>query len=411
MRVSKKTALATSFCLGAVMLVTTAFADVTSKTGYDLLKDSIKHTVNSCAESLQNYSVEATMTLKDNDQVLFSVSSLEKFDRVNGKKESINTEEQVGQKKINRYNYLDRKCSIARNAEEDIYFVNEFSKERTVPVFVSPFNEERASDMERIFDALVGNLKNYVMVDEKADGSKQFSGTISEAQIPTLINAVSSFALKEQFSNSKTVNNELMPQISQDIVVKTVKGKALINKDGLLESILGSATITGKDKDGNAHEFTLEVLVRLEDVNSTKIVKPELTGKKVEKRTETLQERTVSKSFIGTYKNDIVIVKKDKFEKIGERIVEVVHVDEKNVAGRYYEQYKDGYTEYSSNALDFKFDAKIRDNEHSAEFKFTNAAGHEKNGDVYFIDNNGKLYFNIDSGNNYDSEFRRSFDN
>lgn len=412
MKVSKKTTLAVSFCLGTIMLVTTAFADVTAKTGYDQLKDSIKHTVNSCAESLQNFSVEATMTLKDNDQVLFSSNALEKFDIVNGKQGSITSEERIGQEKTSSYYYLDRKCRIIKDSRNDIYYVNEFSKERTSPVFESPFKEERVADMEKIFDALVGNLKNYVMVDEKPDGSKQLSGTISEAQIPALINAFSSFIVKEQFSDSRTDNDRFMPQISQEVVVKTVEGKALINKDGLLESILGSATIAGKDKDGNVHELTLEILVRVQDVNSTKIVKPDLTGKKVEKRTEKLAERVVSESFIGTYKNDIVIVKEGKFEKIGERTIEIVQVDEKNIAGRYYEQYKDGYTEYSNNALDFQFDAKIRDDRNSAEFKFINPEGHENDGDIYFNNSNGKIYLNFDSGNRYyDSEFRRSFDN
>jgi hypothetical protein len=411
MKVGKTTALAASFCLGAVMLVTTAFADVTAKTGYDQLKDSIKYTANSCAESLQNFSFEATMTLKDNDQVLNSANFLEKLDTANGKHETINVEERRGEKKRSYYSYSDKKCCIRKDSSNDIYYVTEFANERSGSVFQSPFKEERAADMERIFDALVGNLKNYVMVDEKPDGSQQLSGTVSEAQIPALVNAFSSLVVKEQFSNSRTDDNEFMPQISRDIVVKTVKGKALINKDGLLESILGSAIITGKDKNGDVHELTLEVLVKIQDVNSTKIVKPDLTGKKVEKHLEKLAERVPLKNFIGTYKNDIVIVKENKFEKIGERTIEIAHVDEQNVGGRYYEQYKDGYNEYSDNALDFQFDAKVRD-ERSAEFKFTNPDGHENDGRIYFNESCGKIYFNFDSGNQYyDAEFRCIFNN
>ena len=39
MKKNKKLIMGLSFCLGAVMLVTTAFADVVSKSGYDMLKD------------------------------------------------------------------------------------------------------------------------------------------------------------------------------------------------------------------------------------------------------------------------------------------------------------------------------------------------------------------------------------
>ena len=55
--------------------------------------------------------------------------------------------------------------------------------------------------MEKIADALVGNLKDAVVVTENSDGSKTLSGSLSESQIPALINAVVSLQSKSEFGN------------------------------------------------------------------------------------------------------------------------------------------------------------------------------------------------------------------
>jgi len=44
---------------------------------------------------------------------------------------------------------------------------------------------------------LIGNLKEYVVVTEDADGNKEFSGKLSDAQIPAVVNAVIAYAAKK----------------------------------------------------------------------------------------------------------------------------------------------------------------------------------------------------------------------
>ena len=54
MKVNKKTVMVLSFCLGLALFVTTAFADIVSKTGYEQMKDSIKFTAESFSEKLDS---------------------------------------------------------------------------------------------------------------------------------------------------------------------------------------------------------------------------------------------------------------------------------------------------------------------------------------------------------------------
>lgn len=413
MKISKKVAMVASFCLGAMMLVTTAFADITSKTGYDQLKDAVKFTAKSCSGDLNNFTLEGNITIRDGDKILFSNSSTEKFDISKGINEQSGYSEYSNGNKRSRYYYRDKECIVNYNQHKDMYNITEYPDGISGTLFDNPFEADRANDMEKIFDALVGNLKDYVIVEENSDGSKQLSGSISEAQIPALVNAFASYAFKKEFAGRDIDNEILIPEISNDIFVKKVNGKAVVNKDGILESIFASGVLAGKDKDGNLHELTVEFLGKIVDINKTSITKPDLTGKKVEKNTASSRsEKIISKKFIGKYMNDIIIETNDSFVKIGERVIEIAHIDDKHVSGRYYEKYNEGYSEYSSKALDFRFDAEIKDG-YSAEFKYTNSLNNEDAGSIYFNDRLGHIYFNMNNGsdNLFDSTFKRIFDN
>ncbi|MCR4436057.1 MAG: hypothetical protein QHH06_06220 [Clostridiales bacterium] len=409
----KKKVMAVSFCLGAVMLVTTAFADVASGSGYDRLKDAVKFTAESCSEKLHSFTVDGTVTLKDGDKLLASDSFTQKIDNTKNASENRSSNEYAGGRKDSSYSYRDEETSISYDAGTDTYYVTEFTKKRDSKIFENPFKEERAEDMEKILDALVGNLKDYVVVEDKADGGKEFSGSLSEAQIPALVNAVTSFAFKQTFANPNASSEDYIPEISKDIFVKKISGNATVNKDGIMDSLFASGVLSGKDKEGNGHDLTLEVLFKISDINSTSVSKPQLEGKKVEKRTYAAEERTISQKFIGKYKNDIVILKDDKFIKIGERIVDITQVDGTHISGHYSEKFKEGYDEYAANKMDINFDAQVKDN-CNAEFEYTNSSGNKETGNLSFNITNGKIYFHVNSpmlkkGIGYDSEFSMVF--
>ena len=416
MKKNKKMIMAVSFCLGVIILVTTALAEIASKSGYEQFKDAIKLTAENFSEKLDSYTLETIVTIKDNDKLVTSNSMLQKYNRVDGIMENSTTIEYSNGETKTNYNYSDKGGTIFHHSDNDIYYVNEFPRgDYTSANFSNPFKEDRAKDVERIFDALVGNLKDYVVVEDNTDGTKEFSGSLSEAQIPPLVNAVSSFAFKQTFSNRGYMDARLaLPDISEDVFVKKVTGKASINKEGIMQSMFATAIVSGKDKSGNTHDLTFEALVRVTDINSTNIVKPDLRDKKVEISTNYPSNDTVlPKKFIGTYKNDIVIEKDDKYVKIGERLVDITKIEGNNVTGRYYEQYKDEYAEYKEQTNEFTFDVQIRHLD--GVFEIVNSEGIKETGSIYFDTMTGKLNLHLNSmfgrGKMFDSSFSRVFDN
>ncbi len=419
MKVNKKTVMILSFCLGLAMFVTTAFADIVSKTGYEQMKDSIKFTAESFSEKLDSFTMQATMTLKDNDKVLTATTSTDKFDNKNMVTESTNSEEySKGPKRIH-YSYRDKEGSIWKDSNNDTYYVSNYPMPKDSKLFHNPFKEEKFSDVEKIIDAVVGNLKDYVVVNEKSDGSKEFSGSLSEGQIPSLVNAVSSFAYKQAFTGGRydSSNDISIPQLTSDLYIRDIKGKMVVNKDGIAESFFASGILSGKDKDGVFHDLTLELLIKAMDINSTTITKPNLEGKKVEKQDNRIlpEDNFISEKLVGKYKNNIVIEKDGKYVKIGERIVEITSAADKHVNGRYYEEYKNEYADYGKEKLDITFDAvSLPDSFNSAEFKYTNSSGIEQNGHIYFDMTGGRLNFDIPERSSnpntmYDSNFSMVF--
>jgi hypothetical protein len=433
MRKNKKLVMGLSFCLGALMLVTTAFADIVSKSGYDMLKDAAKSTAKAFSEELDSFTLEGTITVKDNDKQVVLNNYVQKVDNKRGAVLDTSSSEYASGYKNSSYSFRDNKTIIYYDENNDTYYVTEFAgtnESRTGKIFDNPFEDENWSDIEKIIDALVGSLREYVIVDEKADGSRELLGSLNEGQIPPLVNAVSSFWFKSMFSERNVSSERLsIPGKTKDVFVKSMSGKASVkdvfvksmsgkvsvNSDGIIESVLAAGVISGKDKAGNTHDLTMEMLIRVKDVNSTLVTEPDLTGKNVEKHVEKrFNEDGITRKYVGKYKNDIIIEENENFIKIGERIIEITDIDEKYVSGRYYETYKDGYEDYSGNDSEMSFKAEIK-NINDAEFEYSDSSGRTQYGYINFDPMTGRVYFNAYSvmqgrATMYDGSFSRVFE-
>ena len=62
------------------------------------------------------------------------------------------------------------------------------------------FNAKSSGRLRKNSRCIVGNLKDSVVVTENSDGTKDLKGTISEAQIPSIANALASFETKNSFN-------------------------------------------------------------------------------------------------------------------------------------------------------------------------------------------------------------------
>jgi hypothetical protein len=322
--------------------------------------------------------------------------------------------------KSNSYpRYADKNQYIVKSSEEDNYMVTTYTEQKNEPLFNkenNPFHEERVKDIERILDALAGNLREQVIVTENPDSGKTLSGKLSEGQIPALINALASFMIKQEFSSGRGG----LVNLANDIYIQEVQGTAKVNADGSLENILGAATVSGLDEAGRAQEISLEVFFQLSDVNSTRVTKPDLTGEKVINREERdfnkLYQPTAEK-FVGKFKNDILMEKDGRFVKIGERRLEITLLDEKEAKGHYREELWEGYEKYANSFQSYIFEAKFSDegDVNNATLEGTTEEGAEVKGTIYFNGYDAFIYLNLSQNQRnssviHDSTFRPDFD-
>lgn len=399
MKLKKKTAMIVSLALGTLLVATTALADIANKSGYDQLKDGLKETATQCSEKLNSYTMDYSYALKDNGKTLSSDTGTQKYDRSKNASENVTTSSGV-QSNGKFYNYSDSTAITTWHDNDPTYYVFEYSEENKPETtgFTNPFKQGRAEDVEKIADALVGSLKDNVVVTTNADGSKDLVGSLTEVQIPSLINAVISFESKQYFSGNQGQNNQF-PILTKDIFIKEVKGTAKLNKDGLMEDILVTAILSGKDEQGTVHDISYEVLAKLSGINSTTVTKPDLTAKKVETTTAENNKSGPNIShpekFIGKYKNSILIEKDNKIIKAGERFVEITQVDNEKVVGRYYEVYKPGFEEYATSKADFNIDAKKADAKYGSGYDFTTESG--ITGNIYMDQYQGMVNLNLNN--------------
>lgn len=417
MKSKKKTAMLVSFTLGTLLLATTALADIASKSGYDELKDALKVTAEQTSEKFDSFTMDFSMVMKDNGKTLMTGNETAKFDRKTGASENLSSSLNLNGDKYSSQDYSDKKTMIRVSEGDPTYYVTEYTEEREDRSFNNPFKEDEAADLEKIADAIVGSLKDHVVVTENPDGSKGLEGSLTEVQIPALVNAVASFQLKQEFNNNR--NN--MPHLTKDIFVKEVKGSAKVNQDGVMESILGTAVLSGKDEQGTVHDISLEALFTVTDINSTTVTKPDLTGKNVVKNiAKDYSGREISnpEKFVGKFKNDILMEKDGKFVKVGERFIDITQMDNKTVAGRYYAEYKPGFEKYANGKSNFKFNAQFeKDQRGNADFEGTTDAGDKVRGNIYLSEHEGQVNFHInnmnssfESGLMFDSSFSPDLD-
>jgi hypothetical protein len=416
--------MAISFTVGIAMFATTAFAEVTSKSGYDQLKDSLKYTAKACTGELSNYTVDTSFVIKDGSNVVYSSSGVSKYDISNKSKEDTNTISN-GSKKAENYYYVDKNTIINKPENSSSYSVTNFTN-GTNWNMTNPFSEDRASDLEKIADAIVGNLKDSVAVNVKQDGSRELSGSLNNTQIPSLINALVSFQFKNSFggnvaavssSGKEETDGRLnVPRLTDNIFVKNIKGTVTTDKNGLIKTVLGSGVLSGTDKNGKNHNLTFELLLKIDNINSTTVKKPDLSGKKTIVQTANSSNSgklSNPEKYLGKYSQNITIEKDGKFVKIGEATVTIEKIDNNTVSGTYETKYISGY-EDGNQKLNFggNFDKQNGGSDFDATITVTGDSKETVKGHFYLNPNyaNVNFYLQTNAPVNFDSQYNKVFD-
>lgn len=379
-----------SFIVGASLFVTTALADLAYASGYEQLKQAVKFTFAQMDSGLSNYTMESSFYMRAGDKTVYESTNVLKSDSVNKMSEEYSTTTRVDGEVYNSHSYRDEQISAWKSSSDDHYYVTEYGKINDWRHFSDPFQGEEIRDIERIIDALVGNLKDQVLVDMGMDGGKIYSGSLSEAQVPALVNAVVSFLAKQQISSYSYSRETMTRKLAEDVYVKRVSGQAAEDETGLLTNMSGELVLSGLDEQGEPMEMVFGFAFQIKEIGSTAVNKPDLTNAVVEKP-HTMHR--FNKKHIGTYRNNIVIEQSDQYLKIGERTIEITDVAGSSVKGRYYETIDPQYADlYPKAALDFTFTAEQVD--WLTIFEYKNEEGELRHGEIDIYEP-AKIFLNL----------------
>lgn len=279
--------------ISSIVMVTTGLSAMASTSGYDAYKSAIKNT-----KTIQNVSVQAQSVLQDNGNTLTSANGTFKVSPQDHKASgSVSVKSSGGSEQSIQF-YKQADGTVLKSSASDVYYVTQEGKQRKESS-KKPENEAMSQQVETVIDALVGNLKDYVTVDNKADGSKAVSVELTNSQLPAVVNAIAPIAIKQATSEHKRdkANNDTqskpipfnehtlnanVPQLTQDIKIDKVAIKADINAANYIEHQQADITVSGKDANGAAHVLTLHLNADLSNYNQTTPDTVDLTGKQVQ---------------------------------------------------------------------------------------------------------------------------------
>ena len=289
----KKKFLIAGLCvaMGVVMLISTAFASMSGSSGYEIYKSALKNTAHT-----KSLTGNFSMSIKDNGKSIADAETIMKSNRQEGISSHLTVIKAGEQEKIME-SYRKDGTLIVRENGSDVYNVIQGDPEKGNR-FKHRMSHDENEDPEvskageLVLDALVGDLKNYVTAGEKADGGSEVTVQLSGNQIPAVANALTSLALRSASEDGKREKAHMLgsgefsmdinhPELVEDIRITNINLTADINKDNLIEKQAMDITVSGRDKDGNAHKVEISIDMDLSGFNNTTPDAVDLTGKQV----------------------------------------------------------------------------------------------------------------------------------
>jgi hypothetical protein len=281
---------------GAIML-TTGFTALASTSGYEDYKAALKAT-----QALGSVTIQGNAVLKDNGSILNEATGSLKANLV-GETTSgtVKVTGNNAEQSVSLYALPDGQAWKA--ADSNTYYVKQDKPEQGNKKTAD--NKEESSWMsqqvETVIDAVVGQLKNEVVVNQLSDGSKKISIQLDSAQIPAVVQALAPLAFKKLSGEEETKHkvDATEPQdpenlfnksllnfkdvtLTQDIQIQSFSLVAVINASNQIERQQASITFVGKDANGVAHTLDANLDVQLSAFNQTTPDSIDLTGKQVQ---------------------------------------------------------------------------------------------------------------------------------
>jgi hypothetical protein len=270
--------------ISSLVMVTSGFAAMSSASGYSVYKDAIKAT-----RGLDSVALSGGISLKDNGVSLINVTGKVKADLVNETESGSATIDNSGKQQSVEV-YRQNNQTITKSSASDVYYQEQERADKNKNE--KPESKQIPQEVENIIDSLVGNLQNSVTLDNNTDGTKEITLSLSNAQLPPVVNAVGSLliknALDEKEANKK--RDELtgidfkptLPALTQNIRIDQIDIKAGINAANFIQHQEATITVSGKDAAGATHQVILQLNADLTGFNATTPETIDLTGKNVQ---------------------------------------------------------------------------------------------------------------------------------
>lgn len=354
------------------MLATSVLASSTSKTGYEILRDSIENTVVSSV-NFKSYTTNSSVIVKFDNEVVYSQTITQMRDYINQKDLTERWSKSLYYDDSYYFDYSDSEKRIYSSNGNDYVLleINPIYHYDYVPSQISDYEIQYIKTMKKIADAAVitFNMQNVITPLRDNGGGYKLIFSFNEGQIPALVNALSSVLLQETFSDlyytalykSSEVIEEYETESTapmliynnsyieydtyklEDIYMKYANGEAYVDKDNLFNKVSAKAGFAGVDINGDKHKFEIEILYEMKDIDSTVINEPDLTGKNVRIGKEWEDPYypnkpgkpgvprinfEVIKPLLGKYVNNIIEISGDKMIKTGEYYLELNEIDE-----------------------------------------------------------------------------------
>jgi hypothetical protein len=270
--------------ISSVVMVTSGFAAMASTSGYSVYKDAIKAT-----RGLDSVALSGGISLKDNGASLVNVTGNVKANLANETESGSAIIDNNGkQQTVEVYHQSNQ--TITKTSASDVYYQEMERADKHKDE--KPESKQIPQEVENIIDSLVGNLQNSVTLDNKADGTKAITLSLSNAQLPPVVNAMSSLLIKNALDEKETLKKQeeipgidfkpTLPALTQNVRIDQIDIKANINAANFIQHQEASITISGKDANGVSHQVILQLNADLSGFNTTTPDTIDLTGKNVQ---------------------------------------------------------------------------------------------------------------------------------
>jgi hypothetical protein len=266
--------------VGTALLLANGLSAMAGYSGYDAYKEALKNT-----KAMTSVTGNIDVLVRDNGaQVLKGDVIFKK----NNEQQAVGAEMQINsgsQSHAVNVFHQDNK-TIVKTSDSDVYKVIE--QKGPAPKWKDSKNTHVTPEVENVIDAMVGNLRDSVTVDDQKDGSQHVSLHLSGTQIPAAVNALGSLVIKKVSNcpNQGTANPSYipidLPKLTQNIHVQEVNLDADINANHVINEQTAEIKIVGQDAQGAEHTLNVKTNLHLSAFNQTALVPLDLKGKKVE---------------------------------------------------------------------------------------------------------------------------------